>query len=138
MLNGQEKKEVREMLYRYKETFSLRDEIGTCPNVEVEIDVTDESPIFIRPYHVKKEDKTLIDKEMKCLCYLGILREGLFAYTCPVMLISRIFTKDKRVVTDFRYLNVKIAKSNLTYPLLRDTFPVEGSSECKVHSVLNL
>ena len=29
------------MLYKYKETFSLRDEIDTCPNIEVEIDITD-------------------------------------------------------------------------------------------------
>ena len=58
----------------YKEALSLRDEIGTCPNIEVEIDVTDKSPFFIRPYHVKQEDKTLIDKGMKRLCYLGILK----------------------------------------------------------------
>ena len=32
------KKEVMEMLYKYKEAFSLRDEIGTCPNIEVEMD----------------------------------------------------------------------------------------------------
>ena len=31
--------------------------------------------IFRRPYHVKEEDKTLMDKEMKRLCYLGILKE---------------------------------------------------------------
>ena len=68
-----EKKEVMEMLYKYKEAFSLRDEIGTYPNIEVEIDVMDKSPFFIRPYHVKGEDKALIDKEMKQLCYLGIL-----------------------------------------------------------------
>ena len=35
-----------DMLYRYKEAFSLRDEIGTCPNVEVEINATDKSPFF--------------------------------------------------------------------------------------------
>ena len=64
-LTKEEKKEVMEMLYIYKEAFSLRDEIGTCPNIEVEIDVTDKSPFFIRPYHVKEEDKALIDKEMK-------------------------------------------------------------------------
>ena len=38
-----------------------------------------------------------------------------------VMLISRKLTKDKRVVTDFRHLNVRIAKNNLAYPLVRDT-----------------
>ena len=64
-LTGKEKKEVKEMLYKYKEVFSLRDEIGTCPSIEMEIDVMDKSPFFIRPYNVKEEDKALIYKEMK-------------------------------------------------------------------------
>ena len=100
-LAKEEKEEVLEMLYKYKEAFSLRDEIGTYPNIEVEIDVTDRSPFFIRPYHVRKEDKALIDKEMKWLCYLGILKEGFSPYSSPVMLIGRKLTKDKRIVTDF-------------------------------------
>ena len=66
-----------------------------CPNIEVEIDVTDRSPFFIRLYHVSEEDKALIDKEMKWLCYLGILKEGFSAYSGPVMLTSRKLTKDK-------------------------------------------
>ena len=41
---------------------------------------------------------------------MGILKEGFSAYSSPVMLISRKLTKDKRVVTDFRHLNVRIAK----------------------------
>ena len=48
-LTKAERKEVMEMLYKYKEVFSLRDEIGTCPNIEMEIDVTDKSPFCIRP-----------------------------------------------------------------------------------------
>ena len=64
-LNEEEKKEVMNMLLDYKEAFSLRDEIGTCPNIKVEIDVTDKSPFFIRPYNVREEDKAFIDKEMK-------------------------------------------------------------------------
>ena len=54
------------------------------------------------------------------------------------MLISRKMTKDKRVVTDFRHLNMCIAKNNLPYPLLKDTFLMLGSSKCKVMSVLDL
>ena len=53
-------------------------------------------PIFIRPCHIKEEDKTLIDKEMKWLCYLVILKEGFSTYSSPVMLISRKLTKDKK------------------------------------------
>ena len=83
------KKEVRSLLYKYKDAFSLRNEIGTCPNIEVEIDVTDKSPFFIRPFHAREEDKALLDKEMKSLCYLGILKEDFSAYSSPVMLVSR-------------------------------------------------
>ena len=58
-LTDEEKKQVMDMLYKYKDTFNLRDEIGTCPNIELEIDVTDKSPFFIGPYHIKEEDKRL-------------------------------------------------------------------------------
>ena len=121
-MSKEEKKEVMDMLYRYREAFSLRDEIGTCPNIEVKIDVTGKSPFFIRPYHVKEEDKAFIDKEMKWLCYMGVLKEGFSACLSPVMLISRKLTKDKKVVTDFRHLNMRIAKNNLAYPSVRTHF----------------
>ena len=64
-LNKGEKIKVMDMLYKYRDAFSLRDEKGACSNIEVEIDVTDKSPFFIRPYHVRKDDKAFIDKEMK-------------------------------------------------------------------------
>ena len=137
-LDKEEKVKVIDMLYKYKEAFTLKDEIGLCPNIKVEIEVTDKSPFFIRPYHVREEDKIVMDKEMKRLCYMGILKEGFSAYSSPVMLISRKLTKDKRVVTDFRHLNVRIAKINLAYLLVRDTFSVLGNLKCKVLSVLDL
>ena len=54
-LTKEEKEQVMEMLYKYKEAFSLRDETGKCPNRGVEIDVMDKSPFFIRPYQAKQE-----------------------------------------------------------------------------------
>ena len=41
-------------------------------------------------------------------------------------------------MTDFRHLNMRIAKNNLAYPLLQDTLLVLGSSKCEVLSVLDL
>ena len=70
---------------------------------------------------------------MKWLCYLGILKEGFSADSSPVMLISRKLTQDKRVVTDFRYLNIRIAKNNLACPLLKDTFSVLGSPDVRYY-----
>ena len=54
-LSKEEQKEVMDMLYRYREAFSLRDEIDTCPSIEVEIGVTDKSPFFIRLYHIRRK-----------------------------------------------------------------------------------
>ena len=44
---------------------------------------------------MKEEDRAVLDKEMRKLCYLGILKEGFSAYSSPVMLISQKL--------DFRY-----------------------------------
>ena len=78
-LTRREKKGVRELLYEYNDAFSLRDETGKCPNIEVEIDITDKTPFFIRLVHAREEDKAILHKEMKRLCYLGILKEGFSA-----------------------------------------------------------
>ena len=51
-----------------------------------------------------------------------IKRKDFQPYSSPVMLIGRKVTQDKRVVTDFRHLNVRIARNNLAYPLLKDAF----------------
>ena len=67
-LTKAEKREVRELIYKYKDAFSFRDEIGTCPNIEVEIDMRDKTPFFIRSFHAKEEDKSILDKEMKRSC----------------------------------------------------------------------
>ena len=83
-----EKQKLRNLIYDYKDAFSLRDKIGMYPNIKVEIDVMDNSPFFIRPFHAKEENKAILDKEMKRLCYLEILKEGFSAYSSPVMLIS--------------------------------------------------
>ena len=64
----------------------------------------------------------------------GNIKGGFSVYSSPVMLISRKVTQDIRVVTDVSHLNVRIAKYNLAYPLLKETFSVLGSSRCEVLS----
>ena len=60
-----EKAQVRELLYKYKDTFSLRDKIGLCLKIKIEIDVTDRSPFYIRLFRASEDDKIILDKEMK-------------------------------------------------------------------------
>ena len=49
--------EKSEGKFPWLDAFSLRDEIGLCPNIEIEIDMTDKSPFFIRPFHTNEDVK---------------------------------------------------------------------------------
>ena len=65
------------------------------------------------------------------MCYLGILKEGYSPYSSPIMLMSQKVMYDKRVVTDFRHLNVRIVNTNLAYPLVKDIFSVLDNANCE-------
>ena len=41
-----EKKSLYKVLVKYKDAFSLRDEIGLCPNMEIELELSDEAPFL--------------------------------------------------------------------------------------------
>ena len=55
-LSKEERLKVMDISYKYKEAFSLRDDIGTCPNIEIEIEVTDKSPFLLD--HITSGKKT--------------------------------------------------------------------------------
>ena len=80
----------------YKEAFSLRDEIGKCPNIKIDMDVVDDSPFFVRPFPIHEEDTPLMDKYMAKLISLGILSKNNTTHTSPVMLVARKGTKNNK------------------------------------------
>ena len=45
-------------IIKYKDAFSLRDEIDTCLNIEVEIGVTDKPPFLLDHIMLKKRIKS--------------------------------------------------------------------------------
>ena len=122
----------------HQEAFSLRDEIGKCPSIKIDIDVVDDFPFFVRPFPIYEGDKPLMDKYMTKLVSLGILSKENTTHTSPVMLIARKGTKNKRPVVDFRLLNTRIMRRNTATPLLRDIFKILGRSKCEVFSCVDL
>ena len=88
-LTAKEKVTLIKVIMKYKQGFSLRDEIGTCPHVEVELELKDTKPFFIRPFPIKEGEKDIIDKKMRKGCLLGILRKGMTSYSSPIMLIPK-------------------------------------------------
>ena len=121
-LNDEEKDTLMNIVKSHKEAFSLRDEIGKCPNIKIDIDVVDDSPFFVRPFPINEEDKPLMDKYMAKLVSLGILSRNNTTHTSPVMLVARKGTKNKRPVVDFRLLNTRIMRRNTATPCLEIFF----------------
>ena len=136
-LSRKEKARLMKLLIRYGDVFSLRDEIGECPNLEADIKVIDESPFFVRPFPISEGDKPFMDKQMERLVSLGILSKNSTSHTLPVMLITRKLTKDKRPVVDFRLLNTRILRRNTSIPLMSDVLSILGNSECEVVSCVD-
>ena len=137
-LTSAQKVEFFDLLEKYKDAFCLRDEIGLAPHMQVHLDMTDKTPFFIRPFTVKEEMKTKIDREMDRLVKLGILKKGLSGYSSPAMAIPRKNSDIPRVVGDFRYLNKRLVKLNMTFPLVRECIQAIGASQCEVMSVIDL
>ena len=112
-LTREEKEEVMDLIVAYKKAFSLRDEIGKCPDIKVNIEVNDPFTFFVRPFPIAGEDKPLMDKCMQKLVSLGILTKNSTTHTFPVMLVARKGNERKRPVVDFRLLNTRIVKEIL-------------------------
>ena len=64
-LTSREKEEVMDLVVTYKKAFSLSDEIGKSPHINMNIEINDPSPLFVRPFPIAEEDKPLMDKCMK-------------------------------------------------------------------------
>ena len=117
VLDEKEKEEFLTKVEQFTDVFSLRDEIGTCPFIEVHLKLKDETPFFVRPYPMREEQKKVIQKEMDRLEHLGIICKGLTGYSSPVVLVKWKNQNLYRVCSDFRILNEKLVKINTRIPI---------------------
>ena len=56
-LDDKQKEEFLTKLDDFHDVFSLRDEIGTCPFIEVHLKLKDKTTSFVRPYPMQEEQK---------------------------------------------------------------------------------
>ena len=98
-----DKEEFLAKINNFHDVFSLRDEIGTCPFIEVHLKLKDETPFFVRPYPMREEQKKVIQKEMDSLEHLGIIRKGLTSYSSPVVLVKQKTKICTEFVVTFEY-----------------------------------
>ena len=138
VLDEKGKEEFLDKVEQFTDVFSLRDEIGTCPFVEVHLKLKDETPFFVRPYPMREEQKKVIQREMDRLEHLGIIRKGLTGYSSPVVLVKQKNQNLYRVCSDFRILNEKLVKINHAFPLVRDCIEQLGRKKCHYLRTIDL
>ena len=54
-LKPEESNTLMNIIKSHKEAFSLRNEIGKCSNIKIDIDVVDDSPFLVRPFPYMKK-----------------------------------------------------------------------------------
>ena len=138
VLDEKGKEEFLKKVEQFTDVFSLRDEIGTCPFIEVHLKFKDETPFFVRPYLMREEQKKVILKKMDRLKHLSIIRKGLTGYSSPVVLVKQKNQNLYRVCSDFCILNEKLVKINHAFLLVRDCKEQLGRKKCHYLSMIDL
>ena len=138
VLDEKGKEEFLEKVEQFRDVFSLRDEIDTCPFIEVHLKLKDETPFFVRPYPMREGQKKVIQKEMDRLEHLGIICKGLTGYSSPVVLVKQKNQNLYQVCSYFRILNEKLVKINHAFPLVRDCIEQLGRKKCHYLSTIDL
>ena len=138
VLDEKGKEEFLEKVGQFTDVFSLRDEIGTCPFIEVHLKLKDETPFFVRSYPMREEQKKVIQKEMDRLEHLGIIHRGPTSYSSLVVLVKCKNQNLYQVCSDFHILNEKLVKINHAFPLVRDCIEQLGRKKCHYLSMIDL
>ena len=134
VLDEKGKEEFLGKVEEFTDVFSLRDEIGTCPFIEVHLKLKDKTPFFVRPYPMREEQKKVMDR----LEHLGIIHKELTGYSSPVVLVKQKNQNLYRVCSDFHILNEKLVKINHAFPLVRDCIEQLGRKKCHYLSMIDL
>ena len=138
VLDEKGKEEFLQKVEQFTDVFSLRDEIGTCPFIEVHLKLKDETPLFVRPYSMRKEQKKVIQKELDRLKHLGIIHKELTGYSSPVVLVKWKNQNLYQVCSDFHILNEKLVKINHAFLLVRECIEQLGRKKCHYLSMIDL
>ena len=138
VLEKKGKEEFLTNVEQFMDIFSLRDEIGTCPFIEVHLKLKDETPFFVRPYPMREEQRKVIQKEMDRLEHLGIIWKGLTGYSSLIVLMKWKNQNLYRVCSDFCIQIEKLVKINHAFPLVTDCIEQLGREKCHYLSMINL
>ena len=101
-LQEDEREEIRNLLQRYKKVFS--NSPGKISNIKHRIDLTNDTPVYIKPYPLPHSIREEIKDDINKLKLEGVIRESTSPYASPLVIAKK---KDgsRRLCPDYRKLN---------------------------------
>lgn len=112
-----QEKPIREEVNALIRNYTPREE-NHCP-IEMQIILTDEEPIYLKPKRVSPKEKCELDAQIKQWQEDGVIRDSFSDYAAQVLFVPK---KDgtKRLCVDFRPLNKKLIKDRFPIPHLEE------------------
>jgi len=108
-----QEQELEAILSEFPEV--LCDRIGKTVGVQCKLKVDDSKPIAQKPYPVSKFKRELIDKHVKDMLNLGIIRPSDSEWASPVNMVKEA-DNSHRFTLDFRQVNKKSASDPYVIP----------------------
>lgn len=107
------KSTIKSMIYNYKPT-----QENACP-IEMEILLSDEKPIALKPKRMAISEKAEVDKQIDIWLKDDVIEPSYSDFSANLVIVPK---KDgtKRMCVDFRQINKKIIKDRFPMPLIED------------------
>lgn len=105
------------MLSDYNDCFaSTTKELGCVKLLEMKIRLTNEQPVYRRPYRLSHSEQEIVRSKVSELLDAGIIRESESCFASPIILAKKK-NGEYRLCVDYRALYVITVKDKYSYPL---------------------
>lgn len=135
-LNQQQREALENLLSSFTDCFASDfDDLGCAKSAELEINLSDDTPFYYRPYRMSKSEQDIVQSMVDQLLGANIIKESDSPYSSPVLLVKK---KDgeSRLCIDYRRLNQKTVKDR--YPLPRIDDQLDRLHGCNYFTALDL
>lgn len=120
---------IEKLISEYKPT-----NINECP-VEMEIVLTDEKPVSLKPRRLSPQEKTEVEKQVSQWFKDDVIQHSFSDFSANIVIVPK---KDatKRLCVDYRLLNKKIIKDRFPMPHIEDQ--IDDLERGRVFTTLDL
>ena len=123
-LTESERKELIDLLIRFKDVMAFDGRLGRTNLIEFSIDIDRSKPVHVPPYRVAPQQREDIIKQAEEMLRQGIIEPCRSPWSSPIILIKKAESKGGgyRFVNDFRLINKLAKKWVYELPLAKDYF----------------